>query len=222
MRLTAVRKCFALLGGLLASLAALAPAHAQVAQTAKVVASCGNQSYTAGTANYVTVDTTGKACSAATSTPSGTADVNLKQVNGVTVNVGVGAASTGTQRVAVSTDSSIIANATAATFASSSALAANQVVKASAGTLYSFSVSATPTLYAAPWWVMIYNATAAPSDGAVTPAKCYAMPAGATSVGGTFGAGGLSLGTGITIGVSTTGCFAKTASTQAFISGDYQ
>lgn len=38
-------------------------------------------------------------------TASGTQDENLKQVNGVTVNVGVGTASTGTQRVAVSSDS---------------------------------------------------------------------------------------------------------------------
>lgn len=40
-----------------------------------------------------------------TTTPSGTQDENLKQVNGVTVNVGIGTASTGTQRVAVSSDS---------------------------------------------------------------------------------------------------------------------
>lgn len=42
-----------------------------------------------------------------TSTPSGTADVNLKQVNGAAVNVGAGAAGTGTQRVTTSTDSTI-------------------------------------------------------------------------------------------------------------------
>lgn len=41
------------------------------------------------------------------SAPSGTQDTNLKQVNGATVNVGVGAASTGTQRVTTSTDSTI-------------------------------------------------------------------------------------------------------------------
>lgn len=42
-----------------------------------------------------------------TITPSGTQDENIKQVNGATVNVGVGAAGTGTQRVAVASDSSI-------------------------------------------------------------------------------------------------------------------
>ena len=42
-----------------------------------------------------------------TITPSGTQDVNQKQVNGATINVGVGAASTGTQRVTTSTDSTV-------------------------------------------------------------------------------------------------------------------
>lgn len=41
------------------------------------------------------------------SAPTGTQDTNLKQVNGQTVNVGVGAAGTGTQRVTTSTDSTI-------------------------------------------------------------------------------------------------------------------
>lgn len=40
-------------------------------------------------------------------TPTGTQDENLKQVNGATVNVGTGAASTGTQRVTTSTDSTV-------------------------------------------------------------------------------------------------------------------
>lgn len=40
-------------------------------------------------------------------TPSGTQDTNLKQVNGSTVNVGVGASGTGTPRVATATDSTI-------------------------------------------------------------------------------------------------------------------
>lgn len=104
---------------------------------------------------------------------------------------------------------------------STAALAANLVVKAAAGNLYSFEVSADSTLSAAAWWIMIYNSATAPADGAVTPAKCYAMPLGAT--GATFGfAVPIAFSTGITIGVSTTGCFTKTASTHAFISGDAQ
>lgn len=106
-------------------------------------------------------------------------------------------------------------------YTSSAALAANQVVKASAGNLYSFDVSADSTLSAAAWWIMIYDAASAPVDGAVTPAKCYAMPAGTTGYAAAFFTP-LRLGTGITIGVSTAGCFTKTASTHAFISGDAQ
>jgi len=103
-----------------------------------------------------------------------------------------------------------------------SALCANLAVKTAAGTLYSFEVSADSTLSGAAWWIMIYNATSAPADGAVTPLKCYAAPSGATSFTGAFASGGISFSTGITIGVSTTGCFNKTASTHALISGDYQ
>jgi hypothetical protein len=103
----------------------------------------------------------------------------------------------------------------------SSALAANLVVKASAGNLYSFNVSADSTLSGAAWWLMIYNATAAPSDGAVTPAKCYAFPSGTTGYSAAFPAP-VAFGTGIVLGVSTTGCFTKTASTHAFISGDFK
>ena len=102
-----------------------------------------------------------------------------------------------------------------------SALCANQIIKGSAGNIYSFNVSADATLSGAAWWVMIYNATTAPGDGTVTPAKCYAMPSGTTSYSAAFPVP-VALGTGITIGVSTTGCFTKTASTHAFISGDYK
>lgn len=101
------------------------------------------------------------------------------------------------------------------------ALSANQIVKASAGNLYSFEISADSTLSAAAWWIMIYNATTAPADGAVTPLKCYALPSGATSYSAAFPTP-VAFSTGITIGVSTTGCFTKTASIHAFISGDAQ
>lgn len=103
----------------------------------------------------------------------------------------------------------------------SAALAANTVIKASAGNLYSFEVSADSTLSGAAWWIMIYNATSAPGDGGVTPLKCYALPSGAISYAAAFPVP-VAFSTGITIGVSTTGCFTKTASTHAFISGDAQ
>lgn len=105
-------------------------------------------------------------------------------------------------------------------YSSTTALAANKVVKAGAGNLFAFNVGADSTLSAAAWWIMIYDATVAPSDGAVTPAKCYPMSAGTTGFAASFTSAPLALATGITIGVSTTGCFTKTASTHAFISGD--
>lgn len=105
-------------------------------------------------------------------------------------------------------------------YVSTTALAANKIIKAGAGNLYSFNVGADSTLSAAAWWIMIYDLTAAPTDGAVTPAKCYPMPSGTTGFSAAFTSAPLALTTGITIGVSTTGCFTKTASTHAFISGD--
>jgi hypothetical protein len=103
----------------------------------------------------------------------------------------------------------------------SASLDANHVIKGSAGNLYSFEVAVDTTLSVAPWWIMLYNATSAPGDGAVTPLKCYAMPSNTTQYSAAFNIP-VRFSTGITIGVSTTGCFTKTASTHAFISGDAQ
>lgn len=109
-----------------------------------------------------------------------------------------------------------------ATHAQTAALASNLAAKASAGTLYSFEVSADATLSGAAWYVMIFDATALPSNGAITPAKCYSQASGTTQMGGTFAAPGVAFATGIVIGVSTTGCFTQTASVHAFIAADYQ
>jgi hypothetical protein len=116
----------------------------------------------------------------------------------------------------------VTANLGAATKVSTAALAANLVVNAAASNLYSFEVAADSTLAAAPWWVMIYDATSAPGDGSVTPAKCYSLPTGATTLSASFGPAPIAFTTGIVIGVSTNGCFTKAASTHAFISGDYK
>jgi hypothetical protein len=106
------------------------------------------------------------------------------------------------------------------TTASTAALAANLVAKATPGSLYSFEVSADSTLSGAAWWLMLYNATTAPADGAVTPFKCYAFPSGTTSFAAAFPTPAV-FSAGITMGVSTTGCFSKTASTHAFLSADF-
>ena len=147
---------------------------------------------------------------------------NAQQVTAMCV-VGTNALNQGNSCVPVGPSSPLpVASAPASTggltSSSTAALAANQVVKASSGNLYSFEVSADSTLSAAAWWVMVYNATSAPDDGAVTPVKCYALPSGSTSLSAAFPTP-VNLSAGIVIGVSTTGCFTKTASAHAFISG---
>jgi hypothetical protein len=100
-------------------------------------------------------------------------------------------------------------------------LASNLVVKGSSGYLYSFEVAADSTLLAADWWLMIFDATTLPADGAVTPAKCYHMVSGTPGFSWGLSSPQVFL-TGIVIGVSTTGCFTKTASAHAFIAGDFE
>ena len=113
---------------------------------------------------------------------------------------------------------------TAATPASSTALAGSKVVAAQAKSLFSFEVVLDSTAANAGAYVLIFNSTTDPADGAVTPLKCYYIPAnttGANTIGGTFAAGGVAFSTGITIALSSTGCFTKTETTHAlFISGD--
>ena len=115
-----------------------------------------------------------------------------------------------------------IGSLNAAAKGQTSALATSLTLKSAAGVLYSYNVTPDATLSAAAWYILIFDATAVPSNGAVTPAKCYAEPAGQPRDGGTFSAGGVAFSTGITIAVSTTGCFTLTQSAHAFISGDYQ
>jgi hypothetical protein len=103
---------------------------------------------------------------------------------------------------------------------SSTALEGSHTIASGAHNLYSFQISADSTLSAAAWWVLITDATTAPS-GAVTPKKCYAMPSGTVSFSGAY-LNPLAFTTGIEIETSTTGCFTATASAHAFISGDYK
>lgn len=94
------------------------------------------------------------------------------------------------------------------------AAASNLVGKASAGNLYSYSI----TTGATAGYLMIFNATSAPVDGAVTPARCLPVAAN-TGLAVQF-ATPIYFSTGVTFVFSTTGCFTKTASATAFIVGD--
>lgn len=100
----------------------------------------------------------------------------------------------------------------------SGAAEANHVLKASAGNLYNAYATSTVAGY-----LLIFNATSAPVDGAVTPQNC--IP-GALTQSGIYAAsinynsGPVEIfTTGITASWSTTGCFTKTASATAFIHG---
>lgn len=99
------------------------------------------------------------------------------------------------------------------------AVATSEVIKASAGNLYSFDVSVDTTLSPSPWWILILNATSDPGNGSVTPLKCYAMPSNTTNFSAAFPMP-VAFSTGIVIVASTTGCFTETTSAHAFISGD--
>lgn len=92
---------------------------------------------------------------------------------------------------------------------------ASHVMKASAGVLYGFSV----TTGATAGYVLVYNLTSAPSNGAVTPVACYAVPATST-IGVAFTPLPLNMTTGITLVFSSTGCFTQTTSATAFFMGE--
>jgi hypothetical protein len=173
----------------------------------------------------------------ATFSPSGTQDVNLKQVGGAAVATGNGTAATsirvalptdGTGVVGLNAGSNLVgavnqqpssAAAVATTSASSTAAASNLVLKASAGNLYNLTV----TIGATSGYLMLFDATSLPVNGAVTPVLCYPIISN-----GTLGGASLTFntpkrfGTGITAGFSTTGCFSLTASATGNFFGGYQ
>lgn len=128
-----------------------------------------------------------------------------------TVSTNAGAVDAGTLRMTPGDSTAV----------STSALATALVVNNAASSLRSFSVNADATLSAAAWYVLIMNATTDTGNGAVTPIKCYAVPAGYPNISGAF-PNPIRMGTGIVIVASTTGCFTETQSAHAYISGDYK
>lgn len=70
-------------------------------------------------------------------------------------------------------------------------------------------------------YVMIFDATAVPANGTVTPALCYEIPAN-TTLGASWGNIPASFTNGIVFVFSTTGCFTKTISSTAFFSVQVQ
>lgn len=202
-------------------------AQSVVQTTIKVVGTCGTAVYVAGKMAYPTQDTTGVLCTSSSGGGGGAvtvangADVTQGAI-GDTAWSGSGNGTIDAILKAIALNTTGNATLTADTHAQCAALCSNLVVKASAGTLKTFEVSADSTLSGAIWYVIVFDATSLPANGAITPAKCYQQASGTTQMGGTLGPGGTAYLTGITIGVSTTGCFTQTSSTHAFIAGDFQ
>lgn len=97
----------------------------------------------------------------------------------------------------------------------STAAESNHVMKASAGTLYAFQAATG----ASSGFVMFFDATVAPGDGAVTPALCYGIAA-TSQVSQSWTVGpAVAFASGITMVFSTGAtCFSKTASATAYFS----
>ncbi len=88
----------------------------------------------------------------------------------------------------------------------------SHILKASPGCIISGYV----TTGAAAGFLMIFNATSAPADGAVTPQNCISVPA-TTSMGLNWAPQPTEwYSTGIVVVFSTTGCFTKTISNTAY------
>ena len=135
------------------------------------------------------------------STPAGTTATNAQGVQGVTGGVALPVSGT------VNAAPSVIAPV------SSTAVEGSHVFKSSAGTLYSFTVT-NPTTAG---YFMLFDATSAPADGAVTPKYCLPVNAN-QAIGMSATPVAVSFATGIVGVFSTTGCFTKTVSATANMS----
>lgn len=168
-------------------------AFAQSPIAARVVSSCGAAGYSSGQSQAVTQDVNGNICTAAAAGGSTTANQGTAGSSPWPVlNYPSSAAAAGIAEIA------------------STAAESNHVLKASAGNLYSVTV----TIGATSGYLMVFNAMSAPADGAVTPAYCVALPATNTSLAVNWSMPA-NYSTGITAVFSSTGCFTKTASATA-------
>lgn len=140
--------------------------------------------YTTAQTSPLSLDTAGNLRIAGSLTPSGTQNENLIQVNSAAVNVGTGAASTGTQRVAVASDSTIGLVAGAAVIG---ALTANQSVNLSqvngVTTATGTGVSGTGVIRVAPATDVIQQISATTAANAVTNPVWNRLTDGTSALG---------------------------------------
>jgi hypothetical protein len=104
----------------------------------------------------------------------------------------------------------------AVTPAACTAACAALVLKASPGIFFGAAITAGATS----GYAMLFNLTADPGDGAVTPLKCIATAAGQTvTISPDPGAPAWIMSVGVTLVFSSTGCFTKTESATAYMTG---
>jgi len=107
-----------------------------------------------------------------------------------------------------SASNSIVPTATAA-------VASGLVAKAAPGNLYSVNI----VTGGSAGYLLVFNSTTIPADGAVTPVKCMPIAAN-TGIETNMRSMPEYFSAGISIAFSTSGCFTKAASATAFISAD--
>jgi hypothetical protein len=97
------------------------------------------------------------------------------------------------------------------------AVSAGFVLRAGATNLAGLSVTTGGTA----GYVMLFDATAVPADGAVTPTRCLPIAAN-TGLDLNFRGSPLRFDNGVVVVFSSTGCFTKTGSATAYLAGDIQ
>lgn len=224
----------------LAALMALAiPAYAQSTPgLATVVATCGTppDAYSANTNRPVTQNTSGQTCSASSSTPSGTQNVNVSQVGGNAVTTSLPVAGTGTAGTPATgvvsvqgiTGGTAINNSEAPTNAAGNAItpcvsqgaSTLQCGSAAAKNLYVVYLTAT-----ADSWLMVFNTTTTPANGATTAGTASGNLEDCVKVasGTTTSIGGLPIpkrySAGVYIAISSTACSTLTLATTGLLNG---
>ena len=98
-----------------------------------------------------------------------------------------------------------------------SVAAGSLILKATGGWLQGFSATSGATS----GYVLIFDSATVPADGTVTPKFCYNLPATSTT-GGQWVPYSVPFVNGVMLVFSSTGCFSKTISDTAFLSGQAQ
>lgn len=214
-------------------LAALAvPAHAQTT-SAVVVATCGTPpvTYTPGQPNPITQDTTGKVCDTGGGGGGGSnASVGANNTTAPTSSTQIGvqdgsgnlqaASATNPVPVTAPAPSSAAANGIVPAIAGSAA--SGVVLKNAAGNFYSAYAMST-----AKAWLMVFNATAVPSNGSTTAGiaasnlqDCIELQAGPTGYGVSINyTTPEPYSTGISLALSSTACATLTLATTGYLHG---